>query len=80
MKVLKVRYEKGILEEGHGSYRNPWFLVKKKDGGLRLINLATYINGIFIRNAFLFGSYNKLVISFAIYKIVILADLFSGYN
>ena len=80
MEVLKVRYEKGVLKEGHGPYRNPWFLVKKKDGGLRLINLATRINGIFIRNTFLFKLYNKLVISFVIYKIIILVDLFSGYN
>ncbi|KAH7247230.1 hypothetical protein B0J15DRAFT_353952, partial [Fusarium solani] len=32
IKLLRTRMERGILEEGHGPYRNPFFLVQKKDG------------------------------------------------
>src|SRR5208282_2143999 len=40
MEVLYDRIKRGILEKVYRAYRNPWFLVKKKDGGLRLINNA----------------------------------------
>ena len=51
MEVLYNKIKRGILEEVYGAYRNPWFLVKKKDGGLRLINNAQHINTVTIRDA-----------------------------
>ena len=50
MEVLYDRIKRGILEEVYRAYRNPWFLVKKKDGGLRLINNAQHINAVTIRD------------------------------
>lgn len=43
----------GVLERGHRPYRNPWFLVKKKTTGHRLINSVTNINVVIIRDAML---------------------------
>ena len=34
IKVLKERVGEGALEESNPCYRNKWFLVTKKDGGL----------------------------------------------
>lgn len=42
--LLRDRIMRGVLEEGHGAYQNPYFLVGKKDGGFRLINSATRLN------------------------------------
>lgn len=42
--VLRDCIKKGVLEESYASYRNPWFLVVKKDRGVRFINSATRIN------------------------------------
>ncbi|KAK1775457.1 hypothetical protein QBC45DRAFT_335325, partial [Copromyces sp. CBS 386.78] len=36
--LLKDRIKKGILEESYIIYCNNWFLVIKKDRGLRLVN------------------------------------------
>ncbi|KAK3946546.1 hypothetical protein QBC32DRAFT_366329, partial [Pseudoneurospora amorphoporcata] len=52
IELLRDRVNRGILEESHAAYRNNWFLVKKKDGGLRLINDAQKINGVTLRDAF----------------------------
>lgn len=41
VELLKKRLARGVVEESHGPYRNPWFLVRKKDGNYRLINSAT---------------------------------------
>ena len=38
VQLLKTRIKRSILEEFYTFYRNSWFLIKKKDGGLQLIN------------------------------------------
>lgn len=50
--LLWQRLQRDIIEESHASYRNNWFLVLKKDGGLRLINDAQRANAVTIRDAF----------------------------
>jgi hypothetical protein len=40
-----------ILEYSDSLYRNPWFLVRKKNGKYRLINAAMEINKRLIRDA-----------------------------
>lgn len=51
--LLRQRVKRGILEDSHISYRNPWFLVQKKDGGLRLTNNATQFNAVTVQDAFM---------------------------
>ena len=47
--MLKQRMQVTILEYGHGSYQNPWFLVKKKGkDAYYLINTVIYPNKVTI--------------------------------
>lgn len=78
--VLKTRLTNNVLEEGHGAYRNAWFVVEKKDGGLRLINSATKLNAVTIRDAFLPRSCDEFAEEFAMCKILSVIDFFSGYD
>ena len=80
VELLKERVTRGILENGYRPYRNAWFLVKKKDGRLRLINNATKYNAVTIRDADMPPNADSLSEEFGMCIILILADLFSGYN
>jgi hypothetical protein len=51
--MLQERIDANVLERSHGPYRNPWFLVEKKDKKHRLINSATNINAVTVRDAML---------------------------
>ncbi|KAH6974689.1 hypothetical protein EDB80DRAFT_884546 [Ilyonectria destructans] len=48
--LLKLRIKRGILEESHASYRNPFMLVAKKNVDIRLVNSAIRINKHTIRD------------------------------
>lgn len=78
--LLRQRVIRGILEESHAAYRNAWFLVQKKDGGLRLINNATRFNGVTTRDAFIPPGAEDLTEEYGMCKILSLLDLFSGYD
>ncbi|KAF0330592.1 pol protein [Colletotrichum asianum] len=78
--MLRSRVARGVLEESHGSYRNSWFLVAKKDGNMRLINSCTKLNKISIRDAFIPPGADEFSEDFADCEIMSLLDLFSGYD
>jgi RNase H-like domain found in reverse transcriptase/Reverse transcriptase (RNA-dependent DNA polymerase) len=78
--MLRDRLKRGTLERCHGPYRNPWFLVKKKDGNYRLINAAMWLNKVTIRDATLPPTADEFAERFAGMKILTLADLHSGYD
>jgi len=80
LEILRTRLRKGILEEGHGPNRNPWFLVKKKDGSCRLINSATRMNGVTIRDAFAPPGAENFSEDFGMCEILSLLDIWSGYD
>ena len=40
-----------MLEPCDGPYRNPWFLVSKKTSAYRMINPATMLNSVTVRDA-----------------------------
>ncbi|KAK2020377.1 hypothetical protein LX32DRAFT_606626, partial [Colletotrichum zoysiae] len=65
--ILKDRINKGILKYSYTAYRNPFFLIKKKDSKIYLINLVTKINSIIIYNATLLLGTNKFLKDFIIY-------------
>ena len=48
IQMLKDRIKKKLLEPYQSPYRNPWFLVKKKDKNYRLINTVIRINKVTI--------------------------------
>ena len=80
IKILRERLDRGILEESQGAYRNAWFLVNKKDGGLRLINSATRMNKETVRDAFIPPSAEEYSEDFGMCKALSLLDFFSGYD
>jgi hypothetical protein len=80
IEMLNNRVNKRMLESCHGPYRNPWFLVTKKNGKYRLVNHAVKFNKITIRDANLFPAVNSFSEEFAGYTVVSLIDFFSGYD
>ena len=70
-----------MLKSNHGSYRNPWFLVKKKEKGkYHLVNAAIKINRVIVKDINLPPSVNEFSKKFVGYIIAFLIDFFSGYN
>lgn len=80
VELLKDRMKRGTLEESHGSYRNNWFVVQKKDGGLRLINDAQKYNAYILKDAFMPPATDEFSEEFAMCQILSLLDFFSGYD
>ena len=79
--MLAERLRNGVLEKCYGPYRNPWFLVKKKESGkYRLINAAMEMNRHTIRDANLPPSVDEFSEEFAGCHIASLVDLYSGYD
>ena len=79
IEMLKNRVEKGIFKLSYGPYRNPWFLIKKKEKGkYRLINTTIKINRVIIRDINLPPSINEFFKKFVRYIIAFLIDFFSG--
>ena len=81
IEILKERLNARTLEQCHGPYRNPWFLVKKSEKGkYRLINAAMLINKVTIRDANIPPNVEDFVEEFAGLKSVSLVDMQSGYD
>src|SRR6266498_5221298 len=81
IEILKNRVKKDIFKLNYGPYRNPWFLIKKKEKSkYRLINITIKINRVIIRNTNLPPSVNEFFKKFTEYIIVFLIDFFSSYN
>ena len=78
--MIRDRIRSGRLEACHGPYRNPWFLVKKKDGKHRLINAVMHINKVTKRDANLPLNTDEFSEGFAGNIITSLIDFFSGYD
>lgn len=81
IEMLKERLKNGVLEPCSGPYRNPWFLVKKREKRkYRLINAAIDMNRHTIRDANLPPSVDEFSEEFAGCKVASLIDFFSGYD
>ena len=79
--MIKERLRNKILEPCYGPYRNPWFLVKKKEPGkYRLVNAALEMNKVTIRDANLPPSVDDFSEQFSGCMMSSLVDLFSGYD
>ncbi len=81
IEMFKNRIKKGVLKLNYNSYRNPWFLVKKKKKGkYRLINIIIEINRVIVRDANFPPSINEFFKKFTDYIIAFLIDFFSNYD
>jgi len=79
--MLRERLARGTLEYCESPYRNPWFLVSKKEHKkYRLINAAMNINRVTIRDANLPPCADEFSEEFAGCKVMSLVDFFSGYD
>lgn len=79
--MLRDRLRKGVLEPCDGPYRNPWFLVgKKQSGKYRLINAAMLINKVTRRDANMPPDADEFAEEFSGMALSSLVDLFSGYD
>jgi hypothetical protein len=80
VEMLQERINAGILEPCYGPYRNPWFLVKKKNGKHRFINSAVHMNRVTIRDALIPPNVDEFAEDVAGRPLVSLVDIFSGYD
>ena len=81
IEILKDRIKKNIFKPSYSLYRNPWFLIKKKEKGkYYLINTTIEINRVIVKDINLPPSINEFFEKFINYIIVSLIDFFSGYN
>ena len=79
--MLRERLQKSLIESFYTLYRNPYFLVKKKEEDkYRLINNAVEINRIIIRDGNLPSTINKFSKEFNNYTITSLINFFSSYD
>ena len=79
--ILREHLAKGIVEPCHRTYRNPWYVVKKKlPGEYRLVNSAVEANRVTIRDANMPPNPDKFSEEFAGCFIGSLIDWFSGYD
>ena len=79
--MLQERLDAGLLKLYNGLYQNSWFLVGKKESRkYRFINSVIYINTVTRRDARLPPDIKKFVSDFAGMRIIILINIFSGYN
>jgi hypothetical protein len=80
VEVLRQRIDNNLLEESNGAYRNRWFLVQKKDGGVRFINSAEEMNRVTLRDANIPSAADEITEEMARCRILSLVDFFSGYD
>ena len=78
--MLLDRLRNGTLEPCHGPYRNYWFIVEKKDKKYRLINSATRMNKVTIKDAHLPPVPDEFAEEFAGMQIGSYLDWYSGYD
>ena len=70
-----------LIESSYALYRNPYFLVKKKEGNkYRLINNAVKINRVIIKDGNLPPAINEFSEEFNNYTITLFIDFFSDYD
>lgn len=78
--MLKERMRSGVLERSQGPYRNPWFLVPKKNNKYRVIFSATKLNGVTRRDANPPPNAEDFAEDFGGCLISTVIDLLSGYD
>jgi hypothetical protein len=80
-KMFQERFHVGTIEPSHASYRNPWFLVEKKQKKtFRLILPCNKMNAVTIRDANVPPMADEFSERFAGCLIITVADFFSGYD
>ena len=77
---MQTRLDRGILKPSYSAYRNPQFLVKKKDSTHQHINSAIYLNKVTIRDALVPPNVDEFAKGIAGQLLCSLVDIFLGNN
>lgn len=80
LEVLKLKIDAGVYEQSQSSYRARWFVVKKKNGKLRIVHDLQPLNKITIRDAGMLPILDDFVQGFAARQCYSVFDLFWGYD
>ena len=79
--MLRERFQKSFIELSHALYRNPYFLIKKKEENkYRLINNVVEITQVTIKDGNLPPAINEFSKEFNNYIITSFINFFSGYD
>jgi hypothetical protein len=77
IEILNDRIKRNVLKRSENPYRNPWFLVKKKDKiSYRLVNIIMEMNRVIIRDTNIFPSADEFAEKFSEYAIISLINFF----
>ena len=80
-KMLKKRINQNILKFCYNSYRNSWFLIKKKKSNkYKIINAILKINRVIVRDVNLFSAIDEFVENFVECAIVFFINFFFDYD
>ena len=77
---IKRKIKMGVLEPSNSSYRARWFVVPKKDGGLRIVWNLEPLNAVTIRDAGVPPIIDETVEAFAGCTCYTLLDIYIGYD
>ena len=80
VEILNKRIKIGIFKSCDESYRNSWFLVKKKSGAYQIIIIIMKMNKVIMRDANISLNLNEFIENFIKMGVSSLVDYFSGYN
>ena len=80
IEFLKEKLAAGIMEPGSGPYASPWFVVAKKDGGIRFIQDLQLLNKVTIRDSGAAPNMSDLTERAAGYYIYSSVDCHSFYD
>jgi hypothetical protein len=79
--MLKDRLKRRVLKKYKEVYRNPWFLIVKKEvREYRLINTVIKMNKVTFKDANLPSLINEFLKEFISYITALLVDFFFRYN
>ncbi|EPZ30889.1 Ribonuclease H-like domain-containing protein [Rozella allomycis CSF55] len=80
IELLKQKLESGVIEWCNSPYSNPWFVFRKKNGKLRLIESVEQLNKVTIRDCNQPPNSDFFAESFAGRCVYSILDMFSGYD
>ena len=80
IKMLNEHIKNKILKSCQKSYRNSWFLIKKKSEKYQIINMIMSMNKVIIRNANLLLNCKDFIKDFVSMTVSLLLDFYANYD
>jgi hypothetical protein len=80
VEILRNKIAAGVYEMSQSSYRSRWFIVRKKNGKIRIVHDLQALNKVSVRDAGLLPIVDDFVQGFAGSQCYTVFDLFSGFD